>query len=192
MSEILLLNSPPVALLPEEEAQVIEDAKNDPHAFARLYRMYVHPIYRYLYSRSGQVSIAEDLTTQVFIEALESLTRYRHQGRFLAWLFAIARHRVLNYYHRSPRETTLDSAWDRPGSDPDPLAQVIQNEEVDTLLRLIGQLKEEERDLLRLRFVAELSFAEIAKLLNHSEGAVKKQTYRLLARLESQMEDRHE
>jgi RNA polymerase sigma factor (sigma-70 family) len=74
----------------------------------------------------------------------------------------------------------------------DPLSQVIRDEERQHLLRLIQALKEEEQDLLRLRFVAELRYVEIGALLGRSEAAVKKQVYRLLARLEIQLEAGHD
>ncbi len=192
MAELNSTDSPPVVLTPDQEAQAIEAARREPAAFARLYRAYVRPIYRYLYSRVGQTGDAEDLTSQVFMEALQSLPRYRHRGYFLAWLFSIARHRLLNYQQRRPPETDIGSAERQAGPGADPLSQVIQSEERGQLLALIHGLKEEEQELLRLRFVAELSYAGMGVLLGRSEDAVKKQVYRLLARLESQLEASHD
>jgi RNA polymerase sigma-70 factor (ECF subfamily) len=188
MTEWSLTKAPPVTLTAESEAQAIDAARRDPGAFSPLYRAYVRPIYRYLYSRVGQAGDAEDLTSQVFAEALASLPRYRHRGHFLAWLFSIARHRLLNHqYRRLPQmDLAIAEGLESPGVDP--LSQVILDEERVHLLRLIKALKEEEQDLLRLRFVAELNYAEIGAVLGRSEAAVKKQMYRLLARLESQLE----
>jgi RNA polymerase sigma-70 factor (ECF subfamily) len=192
MAEVKMNDSPPIALTPDQEARAIEAARRDPAAFARLYRAYVRPIYRYLYSRVGQAGDAEDLTSQVFLEALQSLSRYRHRGHFPAWLFAIARHRLLNFRYRGPLETGIEAAERRASAGPDPLVQVLRAEERDRLLALIGDLREDEQDLLRLRFTGELSFSEIGELLGRSEDAVKKQVYRLLARLESQLESDHD
>ncbi|HQE93025.1 MAG TPA: sigma factor [Anaerolineae bacterium] len=62
-------------------------------AFAALYRRYLPRVYRYFYVRTGAVQPAEDLTSQTFMAALESLPRYRERGTFAAWLFAIASRR---------------------------------------------------------------------------------------------------
>ena len=192
MTEWSMTETSPVILTAEREAQAIEAARRDPRAFSSLYRAYVRPIYRYLYSRLGQAGDAEDLTSQVFTEALGSLPRYRHRGHFLAWLFSIARHRLLNHQHRHPLQVDLAIAERLESPGVDPLSQLIQDEERQDLLRLIQALEDEEQDLLRLSFVAELSYAEIGALLGPSEEAVKKQVYRLLARLESQLEVGHD
>jgi RNA polymerase sigma-70 factor (ECF subfamily) len=187
-----MTDSPPISLTPDQEALVIDAARRNPAEFAYLYRAYVRPIYRYLYSRVGQTGDAEDLTSQVFTEALESLPRYRHRGHFIAWLFSIARHRLLNYQHRCPPEIDIEVAERQESPGLDPLSQVVKGEERSSLLKIIQSLKEEEQNLLQLRFIAEMNYAEIGALLGRSEDAVKKQVYRLLNRLESQLEASHE
>ena len=175
-------------LTTEEETQAIEAARRDRRAFSALYRAYVRPVYRYLYSRVGNPADAEDLTSQVFMEAIESLSRYHHRGHFLAWLFSIARHRALNFQGRQRPIVSIEIAETQDGQGEDPLMNLVNNEEIHRLSQRIAALRSDEQDLLRLRFVAELSYREIATLLGRSEDAVKKQVYRLLARLESQME----
>jgi RNA polymerase sigma-70 factor (ECF subfamily) len=69
----------------------------------------------------------------------------------------------------------------------DALGQVIQDEETSRLQALICDLSDEEQDLLRLRYVADLSFAEMASVLGKREDAVKKSVYRLLARMKSRL-----
>jgi RNA polymerase sigma-70 factor (ECF subfamily) len=76
--------------------------------------------------------------------------------------------------------------------ETDVLQQVIQTEQIASLAKLIRALSEEEHELIRLRYIAELSFSEIGRLVNRSEDAVKKSLYRLLARLQSQLEVSHE
>jgi RNA polymerase sigma-70 factor (ECF subfamily) len=192
MTEWSLTETSPLTLTVEGEARAIEAARRDPDAFSTLYRAYVRPIYRYLYSRVGQAGDAEDLTSQVFAEALGSLPRYQHRGHFLAWLFSIARHRLLNHQHRRPPQMDLAIAEGMESPGVDPLSRVIEDEERRNLQRLIQALEDEEQDLLRLRFVAELNYAEIGAVLGRNEAAVKKQVYRLLARLESQLEASHD
>ncbi len=171
----------------EDISALVEDARDDPAAFGRLYDHYVQPIYRYLYSRVGITHDAEDLTSQTFSAALEHLPRYRERGQFAAWLFRIARSKMLDHFRRHRYDTEL-GAVEGFVDEGDTLVQVVHNEEIDYLKSLIGNLNPEEQDLIRLRYVAELSFAEMADLLGKREEAVKHALYRLLARLKSQME----
>jgi len=174
----------------EEEARWIVEAKANPESFAKLYDFYAPKIYHYLLSRLGNVAGAQDVTSQTFLKAFEMFPRYRHQGYFSAWLFAIARSKYVDYLRKTKNrsEISIDVVKD---PQEDLLQGVIRSERLAELKAMIGRLTEEEQELLRLRFVADLSFAEIASLLERNEDAVKKTLYRLLARLQSQMEDQH-
>jgi RNA polymerase sigma-70 factor (ECF subfamily) len=174
-------------LHPEDLAALAIEAKTDPEAFGRLYEHYVQSIYRYLYSRVGLVQLAEDLTSQTFMAAFRSLPRYHERGQFSAWLFRIARSKLMDHYRGNRHEESLEAA-DGLVVGPDTLASVMQNETLGHLRLLISQLKDDERELIRLRYVADLSFAEMADLLGKREDAVKKSVHRLLARLKGQME----
>jgi RNA polymerase sigma-70 factor, ECF subfamily len=175
----------------QEEADLVADAKRDPRAFEQLYRLYVQPIFRYLYSRIGSQPEAEDATAQTFLAALEALDHYHHDGHFAAWLFAIARRKATDHFRSHQRQAPLEDADNVP-SGTDLLQGVIQTERKTALTKLIAALPEDERELIRLRYVAELSFSEIGRLLGCSEDAAKKSLYRLLARLQSQLEVYHD
>ena len=166
---------------------LVAAAVDDPAAFGRLYDRFVQPVYRYVYGRVGDVHEAEDITSQTFIAAYESLGRYRERGYFSAWLFRIARSKMNDHFRRSRREVGLDAAGQIAARD-DALASVIQDEELRRIRSMIHTLDESDQDLIRLRYVADLTFGEMAELLGKREDAVKKSVYRLLARLKSQME----
>ena len=171
---------------------LIARAQRDPSAFAPLYHRYLGPVFYYLLARVGSRGDAEDLTAQVFLEALEGLPSYRHRGFFAAWLFAIVRHRLADFRRRSrPEILPLDQVRENGDQAADPLTQVVQGERLQRLAKLVAQLDEDERELLRLRFAAGLRFAEIAVLQGRKESAVKMGYYRLLERLKSQMEADH-
>ncbi|HEX2997069.1 MAG TPA: sigma-70 family RNA polymerase sigma factor [Anaerolineales bacterium] len=166
---------------------LIAAAQNDPAAFGRLYDRYVQPIYRYVYSRVGSAHEAEDITSQTFMAAYEALARYRERGQFSAWLFRIARSKMNDHFRRNRREVPLEVAGEILERE-DALGVLIRAEELSRIRFLVNHLNEEEQELIRLRYVAGLSFLEIADLLGKREDAVKKSVYRLLARLKSQME----
>jgi len=102
---------------PPDEADLIERACREPDAFAALYRRYLARVYRYLYLRLSSQDDAEDLTSQIFIEALAGLrqNRYKENGCFPAWLFTIVRHRLVDF-QRQRVSVPLD---EHPSADPD-------------------------------------------------------------------------
>ncbi len=103
----------------QDEAALVEVARRDPEAFAVLYQRYLTPVYRYLLRRSNSVHEAEDLSAQVFIEALEGLTagRYRQGGCFAAWLFTITRRRLVDFYRQRPTAPLGDPPSPEPSEE---------------------------------------------------------------------------
>jgi RNA polymerase sigma-70 factor (ECF subfamily) len=171
-----------------DERSLVQAACRDRLQFDALYERYIERIFNYLYSRLGNVQDAEDVTSQTFLAAYEALGRYRQNGYFSAWLFTIARNKAMDHYRKKKHLTDVQIS-EEISADTDPLGGVIVSEQNQMLRNLIDQLPEDEKELLRLRFLAELSFASIAQLLQRSEAAVKKSTYRVLARLHNQLED---
>jgi RNA polymerase sigma-70 factor (ECF subfamily) len=174
----------------ETEIELVASAQRDPAAFRSLYEQYARPVYRYLYTKVGNQADAQDLTSQVFLKALEDLGNFRNQGGFRAWLFSIAYSQAMDYYRKARAELPLDEI-DLAAHEPDPLATTIHQQQIERMRKRIAALPEEEQELIRLRFVAGLRYAEIGEVLKRREGAVKKALYRLLARLGEQMEDDH-
>lgn len=172
----------------EDESQLTARISQDPAAFAELYRRYVEQVYRYLYSHVGEAADAEDLTAQVFTAAWEGRQRYREQGVFAAWLFRIARHKVADHFrHRHPQ-------FSLEGDDPplkvdwDPLSQLVQDESLRRISRMVHCLGPRQIELLRLRFAADLTYAEMGAALGKSEGAAKMALHRLLEDLQKEWE----
>jgi len=185
-----------------EELRIIRAARQDPRVFGDLYKLYVEQVFRYLYSRTGNVHEAEDITAQTFLAAFESFNRFRQEDHFASWLFTIARNKAMHFaswlftiarnkamdHFRQRNNTVSFDETAEIAVDNDPLSGVIRSEQSAVLASLIRALPEEERELLRLRFLAEMSYPEMAHLLHRNEDAVKKTIYRLLARLHSQLE----
>jgi len=172
---------------PEIDVSVIAAAvRGEQAALAVIYDAYARRLYRYFYSRVGNVADAEDLCGQTFLGLLEALPRYRHRGRFTAWVFQIAHH----HYRRHRATLTVDETLIDPRAGR-LLENVIDDQALDKLRRLFTALDEDERELLRLRFVGELSFVEIGALLGRKEDAVRKSVQRILSRLYGQMEVRN-
>ena len=173
-----------------EQTRLVSSAQRDPAEFAALYDRYFRQVYHYLFSRVGSAAEAEDLTAQTFLAALEALPRYHPRGHFTAWLFTIARNKARDFHRSGGLTIPLDE--DHPDKADDPLSQIIQADQVGQLAALIRTLNNDEQELLRLRYSASLSFAEIGGCLGRKEDTVKKTFYRLLARLQRQLELSHD
>ncbi|HSL47233.1 MAG TPA: sigma-70 family RNA polymerase sigma factor [Anaerolineales bacterium] len=176
-----------------DEPALVRAAQIDAQAFGALYDRYVQRVYRYCFYRTSHAPDAEDLTAQIFLAALEALPRYRQDGHFAGWLFSIARKKVSDFHrfhHRAPQVPLDESAL--PPIHTDLATDVETAQRRERLLNLIQALAEEERDLIHLRYVAELSFSEMARTLQKNEDAVKKSLYRLIARLKHELEADHE
>ncbi|MBA4383099.1 MAG: hypothetical protein C0410_00030 [Anaerolinea sp.] len=171
----------------QEEERLVRAAQMDTRAFEALYLRYVKQVYRYLYSRIGSQTDAEDVTAQTFLGAIEGFGRYQHQGYFGAWLFGIARRKAVDYFRQEGRVQFLPD--DLPALDPDLLQQAVRSERLHELRTLLLELDEDEQEMLRLRYAAQLSFGEIARLMERKEDGLKKSLYRLLDRLQSRLED---
>jgi RNA polymerase sigma-70 factor (ECF subfamily) len=170
---------------------LVAAARKRPAAFAALYDRFLPPVYRYLYHRTGSPADAEDLCAQTFLAALEALPRYREQGYFAAWLFAIARRKLMSHFRGGRTHTPLEWA-EHVGEESDLLGRAAHRDELARLGALIGTLTEDEQELIRLRYTAGLSFGEMAVVVGKQEAAVKKSLYRLLARLQHQLEPAHD
>jgi len=192
-------NVPPPEL---DDALILQAMQGSETALAAIYDAYAQRIYRYCYSRVDNPAEADDLTAQTFLKVIEALPRYRHSSHFTAWIFQIARNAVMDLFRRNHRQhagdagsQTLDSLADsalEKAINAAPVdEQVIQAQAVAALRRHIRALDEPERELLRLRFVGDLTYAEIAALLGRKEDAVRKSLNRLLERLHWQVEVNH-
>ena len=176
---------------PENEAMLIQAAQKTPALFKPLYLHWAPPVYKYLLYQVGNTDDAEDLTSQVFLKIYQEFPHYQHRGYFAAWLFTIARNSVRDYFRKSGRQVPLDQA-EKAAIHPDLLEQVIKTEEMERLNRLMRALPEQELELIRLRYAAGLSYAEIGALVRRSEEAARKAISRLILRLQNQMENDHE
>ena len=181
-----------VGILPElgDEDVLVLAAKGDPAAFGALYERYVNRIYNYIYYRTGNPLDAEDLTARVFFRAINSIGRYRDMGvPFSAWLYRIAHNLVANWHRDNNRRKEVpleDITLLEHKSDP-PEATLVQNQEVEGLLKKIRNLSPDRQQLIILKFVEDMSNSEIGIIMGRSEGAVKSLYHRTLLALRDEL-----
>jgi RNA polymerase sigma-70 factor, ECF subfamily len=170
----------------EEERVLIERARSDPEAFGALYDRYVDAIYRFAYTRLGNAATAEDVTDEVFINALRAIGRYRNLGRpFSCWLYRIASNAIASHFRHEPvtRELT-DLVPDETAAVE---ATALRRLEIESIWQLVDQLPPQQRLAMRLRFKEDMSAREAAAVMGKSDAAVKLLIYRAVGRLRSQL-----
>jgi len=176
----------------KEEDVLARASQGDKDAFGELYECYTERIFNYVYYRTGNVHDAEDLTARVFQRAMNHIHNYTDRGvPFSAWLYRIAHNLVANWHRdRSRRqEIPIDDLPVLPAKGEHPEATLVRTEEQDALLRLIRRLPSDRQNLLILKFVENLSNAEIGQIMGRSEGAVKSLYHRTLLALRDEIGD---
>jgi RNA polymerase sigma-70 factor (ECF subfamily) len=165
-------------------------AKRHQRSFEKHYKKWITPVYRYIRYRVNSDKEAEDLTSQVFLKVYEHFPGYDEKGRFPAWLFTIVRNQLTDYYRTDKQVVPLENLH-LPADRDNLLDHAARTENLIRLRRLIRELPEPKLELIRLRFVAQLTYKEIAIISGGTREAVRKQIVRLLAQLKDQMEEDH-
>lgn len=151
---------------------------------AGLYDEYYDRLAHYAYVRIGDKNEAEDIASETFVKALESVKKYRERGvPMQAWLFKIAHNLVVDHLRRVSKHKTvpMDTIEIRAGADPEAAAEMsAQLESVAVALR---SLTEEQREVVRLRFFGGLTSREVGALLGKSDGAVREMQRAALEKL---------
>jgi RNA polymerase sigma-70 factor (ECF subfamily) len=175
----------------DEEARLIQRAQEgDKAAITELYRRHVDAVYRYVWARARDETVAEDLTAQVFLKALEGLPTYTSSGKpFLAWLYRIAYARIVDYWRQQERRVEVPLDETLPASEPRPSALLEVEADWVTAIDLLAQLTDDQQDVLMLRFIGEMSLAQVAETLGKTVGATKAIQHRALASLARMLQD---
>jgi RNA polymerase sigma-70 factor (ECF subfamily) len=146
----------------------------DDIAFRHWYDMTAPRVYAYLYSRTGSVSVAEELTQETFIEVVRSPRTFDGRSDALPWVIGVARHRLSRYFRRAKldegRSTELVREVEIAGEDTRPWRTMEQRDDLEAAL---AALPKDQRAALMLRFVDGLSVRSVASTLGRSEDATE-------------------
>jgi RNA polymerase sigma-70 factor (ECF subfamily) len=175
----------------KENKLILRAKEGDQQAIGELYNGNVDAIYRYIWPRVRDDTVAEDLTAQVFLKALEGLPAYEPTGKpFLAWLYRIAYARIVDHWRRQERRATLPLDDTMPAREPRPGELLEAEDDWVTAIDLLAQLTDDQQEVLMLRFIGEMSLSEVAETVGKTLGATKATQHRALASLARLLEER--
>lgn len=174
-----------------EDGELVKLSKEDKGAFGELYERYMPKMYSYIFYRTSNQHDAEDLTARVFFRAMSHIGNYVDKGLpFQAWLYRIAHNLVANWHRDQGRRKiiALDDyvSHSLKSESPDRLAEEL--DEREQLMAAIQRLPEDRQQLLLLKFIDQLSNAEIGQIMSRTEGAIKSLYHRTLLSLRDELQ----
>ncbi len=180
----------PVLEQVREDALISRSRRGDSAAFAALYEEHVVRVYRHVYYFVGSKTEAEDLTAQTFLQAWSAIGRYQDCGKpILPWLLAIAHNLVVSRFRNSHCEGRLHEGIAVYEHSISPEEVCIANLQRQEIVEAILKLKPLERQVILFRFVDNMDYAEVERVLNKSVNAVRVIQYRALRNLRQIIED---
>ncbi|KKU15693.1 hypothetical protein A3I34_01755 [Candidatus Jorgensenbacteria bacterium RIFCSPLOWO2_02_FULL_45_12] len=174
----------------EEELLIQKAQRGESEAFGVLYDAYLPKIYRFIYLKVTSKADAEDITHHVFMNSWENIGSFRFQGfPFSSWLYRIAHNAVIDFYRTRKNTVDIESVIETEAADipidGDVLDTRYEAEKVHTALKT---LKPDEQSVVIMKFINELSNAEVSVALEKSEGAIRVIQHRALKNLKKQLE----
>jgi RNA polymerase sigma-70 factor (ECF subfamily) len=133
-------------------------------------------LYKYIYSIVGNKQMAEDAMQTTLINAYTHISGLRDSQKFKTWIYTIAKHEAFNIIRKYRREVAVDTIENELLDDVEyntPEEYIIDSELKDAVVEAVNTLNNEERDIINLRYYAELSFSEIAEILDINPNTIK-------------------
>ncbi len=170
------------------DEQLARLALRQREAFGEIYVRYSDRIFRYAAGRTGSRTVADDVLNDTMVGALEGLHRYdADKGSFASWLFTIASRRVADHDRRRVQLWRFLGRRNNNDVNNDMLDALIRSEDQEHVRQAVQRLPKRQREIVLLRYVGELSFRDVARVLGISEGAARMRVNRALRRLAEEM-----
>jgi RNA polymerase sigma-70 factor (ECF subfamily) len=188
-----------------DEMLMVRYQRGERKAFAELVRRHNRPIYNFVLRQLRVPSLAEDVTQDVFMRLVQNAAEFKHEARFLTWLYTIARNLCIDQLRKLSHRR--HASLDQPGrdqapegktlgesiSDPSPLASAehnaVSSEVRSCIVRAVDSLPDDQREVFLLREVASLPFREIAEITGVGENTVKSRMRYALDRLKEALSE---
>lgn len=155
--------------------------------FQVLYDAYFQKIYNFVYYKTHHKETAEDLVSVTFLKALENIRGFDfNKGTFQAWLFRIARNTVCDYYRKKKSVTNIDDVWDL-GVNDNFLSEIDDKKKLEDIFSKMANLTVQQREIITLRLWDNLSYKEIAEIMDKTIPACKMSFKRSIVGIQKEM-----
>ncbi len=170
-----------------QELEWITKAKKDPECFGPLYSKYHEQIFRYVYQRMDDEELAFDVTSQVFVKALNHLHKYEYRGvPFSSWLYRIAKSELYQAFRDRKARRTVNMSNMHLFEMIEEFEEDESSENRKRLLQCLSTLRDSDLQLIELRYFEKRSYREIGEIVDVTENNAKVRTFRALERLKKQ------
>jgi len=169
-----------------EDYLVQQAIKRDETAFTTLYRGCVERVYRHIYYKVSDPADAQDITQEAFIKAWNSIETYKNTGTpFIAWVITIANNLIIDHYRKDKRTIPTVELHEVDPIDElsDPAKETEVKLENAFIKKTVLKLKGDKQKVILMHFIDGMTYEEIAKALNKSEGSIRVIQYRALGDL---------
>ena len=175
----------------DEGTRLLQAARRwDESALADIYDIYSPSIYRYVYRKTGDRDIAQDLAAETFHRFLKALRRGAGPRDHLSgWLYRVAHNLVVDHYRSRPNELPVSVEDINPAVDPLQAETVARKDQVVRLRAALQKLTQLQQQVILLRFLEEMSLQEVALALDRTVGSVKALQHRAVSSLQRILED---
>lgn len=158
----------------------------DKQHFPQFYRAHIKQVYKFLLFRlGGRKAMAEDLTQDVFIKALNAFESYDPEKGESAWILTIARNHLINTLQKEREQISLEEIEQTMAETTGLAEKMAISYDEQRVLAAIAQLPEEDANIVRLKHLEGWSYEEIAKLSKKTAGALRIQSHRALKALQA-------
>lgn len=181
------ISTEPVARTPIacDIARLVTDSLKDISCFSKIYDIYYLPLYRFVLSRCHDMDTAGDITSLVFLKAMENLKTFRFIGvPFEAWLFRIARNEMFNLYRRNKLEMVYNLNAGSISNLAEETGDPVAEENTAVLLKALEKLHHDEMEMVLMRYYQKCSFRQVSDILGISEGNAKVKMHRIIRKLQ--------
>ncbi|MFC2046916.1 sigma-70 family RNA polymerase sigma factor [Chloroflexota bacterium] len=160
------------------------EKKEKQEALANLYEEYYDKIARYIFTKLGDQTQAEDLASEVFLKALRSLGSYEERGiKMESWLFRIAHNLIVDHFRKATKHRTIPIDTVEIESEEDPVKIAETNIEFEKVSQAMKKLGKEQREVLELRFFGGLTSKETGNVLKKNDGAIRQMQHAAVEKL---------
>ncbi|MBK15230.1 MAG: hypothetical protein CL770_00880 [Chloroflexi bacterium] len=177
---------------------VVDSQKGSKESFVKIYENFYVKVFRYIYVKCSNVQESENLTQEVFIKAFKSISsfKFRENGTsgpsFSSWIFTIARNQIIDYYRKnsSKTESYIDNIQEEYWSVSENLEDELDNKlQFNKIIKNMEKLTSLQKEVINLRFAAQMSLSETAKILNKNENSIKSLQHSAIKKLRDILND---